>query len=417
MGAMADSTRTLLSRPPGPRAPRRPPGGPPAGPTPRPLTLAGVVAAAQSAGLGALVVMVLVLVGWAGAADSEASARAAVAAALQAWLVAHHTDLAIPGGTFSLTPLGLTALPVALLHTATLRAGRAAGIGGRRGVLALTSAVTATYAVIAVLVALLSRTDAVRPAPASAFLGAAAVAALASGTGAVRSTRRWLVLWHRVPGLVRTALPAAAVATAVLVAGGALLTGGLLAVRYARAEALVAALDAGPAGALLLLVGALLYVPSAAVWAVGLATGPGFAVGTGTSVTLAGSDLGAVPAMPLLAALPEGDGGLRWLALLLPVAAGAAAALVVRRAARRPGPARRPLLSCRRDDLEVAGATGIGAGTVVALLSALSAGSAGPGRMAEVGPDWWAVGPVTALEVAAVAAAVLLALRWRDGRA
>ena len=50
----------------------------------------------------------------------------AVATALMAWLVGHHAHLAVPGGELALVPLGLTALPVALLHAATLRAGRTA---------------------------------------------------------------------------------------------------------------------------------------------------------------------------------------------------------------------------------------------------------------------------------------------------
>jgi hypothetical protein len=43
----------------------------------------------------------------------------------------------------------------------------------------------------------------------------------------------------------------------------------------------------------------------------------------------------------------------------------------------------------------------------VAGLALLSAGPAGPGRMATTGPDWWAVGPAAGLEVAAAAAVTL----------
>ena len=50
---------------------------------------------------------------------------------------------------------------------------------------------TATYAVVATFVALVARTDAVRALPVSAFVGAAAVAALGSGSGAVRATGSW----------------------------------------------------------------------------------------------------------------------------------------------------------------------------------------------------------------------------------
>jgi len=165
-----------------------------------------MTAALQSAGLGVLAVMVTVLVGWATAADSDASATAAVTGALQVWLVAHHTRVAVPGGSFALVPLGLTLLPLVLLHSSTLRAGRAAGVRGRRGVLALTASVTATYAVLVTVVALLAATDSVRPQPVSAFVGAALVAGLASGAAAVRATGRGTVLWGRVPELARPAV-------------------------------------------------------------------------------------------------------------------------------------------------------------------------------------------------------------------
>ena len=383
----------LLTRPPGPRAPRRPPAGPPV----RPLTLSGVVAALQAAGLGALAVMVLVLVGWATAADSSASATAAVTGALQSWLVAHHTRLVVPGGSFGLVPLGLTVLPVLLLHTATARAGRAAGVRGRRGVVALTSAVTATYAVVVTVVALLARTEQVRPLPMSAFLGAALVALAASGSGAVRATGRATVLWHRLPAGARVVLPPAAAAGAVLLGGGALLAGGSLAVHHSRAADLTAALGAGAGGGLLLLLGCLLYLPTAVVWGLAFCVGPGFAVGEGTSVGVAGADLGAVPALPLLAGLPAGTGSPAWwLALLVPAAAGVLAGLVADR---------RAVHGSWRQLAETSAGTGLVVGLGVALLAWLASGPAGPGRMAQTGPSWWLVGLVAALEVAVVTAA------------
>ena len=243
------------------------------------------MAALRSAGLGVLTVMVLVLVAWAGASDSGADAPDAVATALQAWLVGHHAHLAVPGGELALVPLGLTLLPLVLLHTATLRAGRAAGIRGRTGVIALTASVTATYAVVATFVALLARTDAVQALPTSAFVGAAGVAALGSGSGAIRATGTWSGVTRRLPPLVRTALPAATAALATLVAGGALLAGGSLAVHHDQAALLVDGLDAGIGGGILLAALCLLYVPTAAVWGLAYVVGPGFAVGAGTSVS------------------------------------------------------------------------------------------------------------------------------------
>jgi hypothetical protein len=371
------------------------------------VTGVGIMAALRSAGLGVLTVMVLVLLAWVSAADSGADATDAVATALQAWLVGHHAHLAVPGGELAVMPLGLTALPLTLLHTATLRAGRIAGVRGRNGVLALASSVTATYAVVATFVALVARTDAVQALPVSAFVGAAGVAALGAGTGAVRATGTWAGLTRRLPALVRAALPAAAGALSVLVAGGALLVGGALAVHHEQAAILLNSLDAGIGGGILLALLCLLYLPTAAVWGVAFLVGPGFAVGAGTSVSPGGTDLGAVPAVPLLAALPQEPGpGWAPLVLLVPVAAGVLAALLSHRAGAVAGDGWRPTVA-------VCAVTGGLLAAALAVLSLLASGPAGPGRLGETGPTWWLVGPVGGLEVAAAMAATLVVLRRR----
>lgn len=411
MGLMTE----LLSRPSRPSRPSA--GSGPAGTrrrseqqpaaTRRSLTVAGVVAALRAAGLGVLAVMVVVLVAWAADADSGADATDAVATALMAWLVAHHTHLAVPGGELALVPLGLTALPVALLHGATLRAGRAAGVRGRAGVMALASSATATYALVATVAALLARTADVQALPLTAFVGAGGVAALATGTAAVRATGSWAGVARRLPPLVRAALPAASAAVAVLLASGALLVGGALLVHRDRAALLVDGLGGGLGGGVLLGLLCLGYVPTAAFWGTAYVVGPGFAVGTATSVSPFGVDLGAVPAVPLLAALPQEPGpGWAPLVLLVPVAAGVLAALLADRVEALAGSGWRPLA-------ELAGTVGGLVAATVAGLAMLTSGPGGPGRLADTGPDWWAVGPAAGLEVALVMAVTLLAVRRR----
>ncbi len=403
----------LLSRPSRPPRPAghvagsrlRPGGEPPAGTWS--LTVVGIVAAVRSAALGVLAVMVVVLVAWASAADSGADVADAVSTALMAWLVGHHAHLAVPGGELALVPLGLTALPVALLHGATLRAGRAAGVRGRTGVLALASSTTAAYAVLATFVALLARTGEVRALPVSAFVGAAGVAALGSGTGAVRATGTWSGLSRRLHPLVRAALPAGAGAVATLLAGGALLTGAALLAHRDRAAVLVDALGAGVGGGVLLGVLCLLYVPTAAVWGTAYVVGPGFAVGAATSVSPFGVDLGAVPAVPLLAALPQEPGpGWAPIVLLVPVAAGVLAGVLAHRADAVTGEGWRPLT-------ETVAVTGALVAAAVAALAVLASGPGGPGRLAVTGPQWWAVAGAAGLEIAVVMAATLLVLRRR----
>jgi len=143
------------------------------------------------------------------------------------------------------------------------------------------------------------------------------------------------------------------------------------------------------------------------VWGLAYVAGPGFAVGTGTSVGVAGAHLGAVPAFPLLAALPSGTGSGPAPALLaVPLLAGVLAGLLAVRAG-EPG------AGGWRPTAELAGTTGALVASAVAVLCGFASGPAGPGRLAEVGPHWWLVGPAAGVSVAVGAGLTMLVLRRR----
>ena len=324
------------------------------------------------------------------------------------WLVGHGGALAIPGGRFALTPLGLTALPAVLLYLAAARAARSAAVNTLRAAVSLTAVLAGSYAVLSALLALVARTDAVRPLPVSAFLAAAALALAAGGAGAVRASGSWPALRRRAPAPLELALSGGLTGLAVLLTGGALLAATSLAAHHDAAVAITRGLDAGALGGLLLFCAGLLYVPTAVVWAASFAAGPGFALGAGTSATPWDTQLAAAPAFPLLAALPGGDGsGAGYLVLVVPAVAGVLAGLVAGRADR--GLRTSELRTWRR-----AGAVGLGTGAVAglgfAILTAAAAGAAGPGRLGHAGPPWWS-GFVVAVEIGAVAAATLLLRR------
>jgi hypothetical protein len=155
---------------------------------------------------------------------------------------------------------------------------------------------------------------------------------------------------------------------------------------------------------LLALAGAAL-VPNAAVWAATFALGPGFAVGAGTAVGPGGVELGIVPALPALGALPaDGPGAVAWLVLLGPVAIGVLTGVVVHRRS-QGGP--------KRVVADVLAAAAFAAG-VMAALALLSGGSAGAGRLAVVGPVPWHVALATFVEVGLPATVVTALLRRRS---
>jgi Family of unknown function (DUF6350) len=396
-------------RPPGPRRPAAPPQPAPAD-SPQAVSLAGTIAALRAAALGLLTVMVLVLVAWATAADSGASATEAVGGGLAIWLVGHLAGLSVPAGGFGLAPLGLTGLLAALLFSSGVRAARAAQVRGHRAVGSLTVTLAASYAAVAVVVSLLARTAAVQPRPVTAFLGAGALALVAGGAGVVRGSGRSAAWWSRVPTIARLAVTGAAGALIVLLSGGSLLVAAMLCLHRGEASRVVSGLHAGTAGSLLVLLICVLYAPTAVVWGASYLAGPGFAVGTGTSVAVTGVHLGAVPALPLLAALPgTGAAGVGWpLAVAASLAAGLVSGVLVDRAARRePGAP----ISSWRDLLRVAGLTGAVTGLALGALAAASSGPAGPGRLAHAGPTAWWVGLAAAATTAVVVAGILAGRR------
>lgn len=363
-------------------------------PATTPADLLPLLTAAVRASLTLLVpIVVLTLVAWLGAVRSTSSLAAVVRVGTDLWLLGHAVPVDVVGGTVSVTLLGMTLLAVASGVRAVrmwvrdqLLAERGVPFG--RG----TAVFAGAYGVIALLVALVSRSGVTAGGPLQALGGGLAVGAVAA---VVAMWGHRPALPARVPAPVAAGLRPGGVAAAGLLAAGALLVA--VALVHGRSDVLLlhSALDPGLLGGLLLTLGQALLVPTFAVWGAAWIAGPGFAVGTGTSVAPGGTSLATLPTIPVFGALPaQGPTPvLAWAVVLVPVLLGA---LAVALEARRPGWPVGLLRRCA--SALVAGAL---AGAVVGVLAALSSGSAGPGRMGELGPHAAVVALVVAGEVAA----------------
>ena len=166
------------------------------------------------------------------------------------------------------------------------------------------------YALFTGAVAVASRTPVAAPSLWQAVMVGFLIALLAGGFGAARG----LAPWRKLAG------PGAA-AAAVGDPGHAR---GARGARRRRARCspprrcivhlsaykpAVTALNPGIFGSVLLLLASLCYLPNSVIWAVAYMLGPGFSFGIGTAVSPSGSALGAIPAFPMLAALPVGHEG------------------------------------------------------------------------------------------------------------
>ena len=144
-----------------------------------------------------------------------------------------------------------------------------------------------------------------------------------------------------------------------------------------------------------------MYLPNLALWALAWLAGPGFMVGEGTHFASTGVTTEALPAIPVLGALPSPGNEPGWWVALVLVALGALVAWLRSRGSVPP-----------RDWTACGQRVGAAAGTVLAVmlvLAWLAGGSIGPGRMAVLGVSPLVVSLAVSAEVIAGYAAVVLA--------
>lgn len=192
------------------------------------------------------------------------------------------------------------------------------------------------------------------------------------------------------------ALRAGTAASALVIAVAAVLVAVLLFGHFGTVVGLYEQVQAGFLGATALTVAQLALLPNAVIWTASWLLGPGFALGTGSSVSPVGTQVGPLPSLPLLGVLPEGSVALGFAGLLVPVLAGfLSATLLRRRMAQLPG----AVPSSARLVL-IALAAGVAAGAQLGLLAWWASGSIGPGRLHDAGPNGFVVAGCAAAAIA-----------------
>ncbi|MFH8471379.1 DUF6350 family protein [Streptomyces sp. NPDC018000] len=394
-------------------------------------------ALAAGLGLGALAVLAMVL--WISSPAPGNGPDGALRAAAGLWLLAHGAELIRTdtlGGApapVGLVPLLLAVVPVWLVHRAArdaLEPGERRPVPSAAGAFAM---VSGGYLLVGAAVAFYARTDSLSVytpsllCPSAVVVTSAAAAGVWTASGRPIAPPSWApVRLHeklartRFRECVETACRSAAAGVAVLLGGGVLLVAVALVWHAQAAQQSFVELSGDWAGRVPVLLLALVLVPNAAVWGAAYGLGPGFALGTASTVTpLAFSGRPALPVFPLLAAVPaQGPTTvLNWAAAAVPVAAGVTVAwFTVRRAA--PAHAGREKVWSMRETALTAGLGALGCGVGTAVLAAAAGGPLGTRALAEFGPVWWQTGAAALVWTAllGVPGALLLRPWWlRDG--
>ncbi|GAA3765871.1 hypothetical protein GCM10022402_48880 [Salinactinospora qingdaonensis] len=356
--------------------------------------------------------MTLTLIGWVAAprATFGESVGDVFRVAVQAWLVGHHVGFAVPGGSVGMLPLGLVVLPGLLLYRAGRRLAQHCWLPRLRNTFSAALALAGPYAAISGTLALIGRTEVVRPGVLQALVAGFVLAFLAGGLGVLRQLLRdkrlgWSRMLELMPARSRSLLVGTASATATLLLAGTVLFFTSLLLNIGEAVEVTRGLSPGWVGGVLLVLTQLLYLPNAVIFGMSYAVGPGFAVGTGTMVAPTGVALGPLPQLPMLAALPESGPAplVSLLALAAPFIAGGVGGAWTLRSAPAVVSEAAPLWGF---------VCGLTTGVLCAVLALLAGGPLGGERLVDVGPSPWQVGLVTALQVGVTAAVTAWVANW-----
>jgi hypothetical protein len=371
------------------------------------IWFAGAVAAAVTvagiAGLGLAVVVVQTL-------DPSAGLPVADSAGLagRLWLLAQGGRLELESGPLVLAPLLLTLAIAWGLSRAGRGSVRAYDLTSAREAARALGVVVVVHVLLTLLLAVVVDSADAGVDRLRTVAGAAVLALAAAGWGIGRESGLLDASLDRLPGAMRPMLRGALAGLLTALALCTAVVAVALASDARGYATLNGALGGAGAGALGLAGLGVMLLPNAAVAVLGLAAGPGFLVGSGTLVSVHGVTLGDVPALPLLAALPDTQAVplIAFVSQAVPAVAGLVAGATVGR-----------WFSDTDGGSVVAGLTGIPTGAVLGVaagtLAWVAGGSLGDGALATIGAPPLATGLAVALQSGIAAAVAAAVARWR----
>ncbi|MER5268207.1 DUF6350 family protein [Actinosynnema sp. NPDC002837] len=270
------------------------------------------------------------------AAHASFSTTGVLTAAAPGWLVAHHVPLRFDGGQLGLLPLLPTALVMLLVYRAAAGAADRLGLFEPLQARSVVFGIAGAHAVVGSVIAFLMGDEGpVRATPAVAFFGCAVVSGLAAVAGVAQRCGLVEVVFERVDPVARRGLRTGALALFALVAAGALVLALGLLFSWSTTAVLFDQSGGTIGTGLGIWLLCLAYLPNAVVGALSYVVGSGFSIGAAVVGPLEFVG-GPVPAVPLLAALPEEQASYLALVLVLPGVIGVVAGFSLRDAAETP---------------------------------------------------------------------------------
>jgi hypothetical protein len=221
-----------------------------------------------------------------------------------------------------------------------------------------------------------------------------------------------LKLHWSIRSLVSPALRAGTSITLMLLMASAFSIAILIGFSWIDITRLYESVQVSVLGAIVLTAGQLALLPNIIIFGASWFTGVGFSIGVGSLISPLGSQVGPLPALPILGALPVGRLDFGMVAIGVVLVASFIATLSIRRSADEI-----------RFEFATAWSAAVSLGLSIALvtslqlglLAVLASGAAGPGRLSLIGINPWLLMLISFIEVFAVATlAAFLSARPTD---
>lgn len=383
---------------------------------PMPLWLQGAFESAQMFVISALIVAIPLAATWLSGGFAQQDGAVVARLAGQIWLLGHGVPLnltmgsgpssaSLETGVFSLLPLGLVLVPFFLSWRAGRRLARASYTDQLWQPLMGAAIV---YAAAGLATAFICSD----PGISAPLLAATFIPVIPAGAGLIVGARLEAGSWSRLVGMsaadwiektsqdqrwagsyVWTVVRSGFVAAMAALALSALMLAINLMARWADVVAVYQALRPGIIGGSALTVSQLAFMPNFAIWTLAWAGGDGFQLGVGSSVSPLETSVAPVPPIPILAALPTGTLTWGFAALLIPIIAGALAGWWFVREGENHFDewlslkVRFRWLSLPGSTIFLGAVIGLAGAAFSWVLFALAHGSAGIGRLTDIGPD------------------------------
>ena len=216
--------------------------------------------------------------------------------------------------------------------------------------------------------------------------------------GALNSLR--LKLHWSIRSIMGPAFRAGTAITVMLLAVSAFTLAVLIAISWIDITRLYESVQVSILGAIVLTIGQLALIPNLVIFGAAWFTGVGFSIGAGSLISPLGSQVGPLPTIPVLGALPVGQLEFGMISIVVVLLAAFIATLAIRKSADE---IRFEFATAWTAAISLGLSIALVTSLQMALLATIASGSAGPGRLVQVGVSPWLLALVVFVEVGVVA--------------